>query len=132
MWKFVYIYAGYSILKICSECFSSLELLTAFVFLFPPPLNPWLPIYLTNVIDDWAGQIVGVIVFNGVPHPESKTLMNVMFTSHPSPRWLAETKSSYNTTLIAQVLVRRTIAWVTGVVLLIATLLGVRSVLNIN
>ena len=106
--------------------------MTAFVFLFPPPLNPWLPIRLSNLIDDWAGQIVGVIVLNGVPQPESKTLMNVMFTSQPSPRWLAETKSSYNTTLIAQVLVRRTIAWVTGVVLLIATLLGVRSVLNIN
>ncbi|XWS13449.1 hypothetical protein CRYUN_Cryun36dG0038100 [Craigia yunnanensis] len=78
----------------------------------------------------YEGQIVGVIVFNGVPQPESKTLMNVMFTSRPSPRWLAETKSSLNTTLVAQLLVRRTLAWVTGVVLLIATLLGVYFLLN--
>ncbi|MFQ6645825.1 hypothetical protein Gotur_018905 [Gossypium turneri] len=80
----------------------------------------------------YGGQIVGVIVFNGVPQPESKTLMNVIYTSRSSPRWLADTKSSANTTLAAQVLVRRTLAWITGVVLLIATLLGVRSVLYIN
>ncbi|MBA0725123.1 hypothetical protein Golax_021731, partial [Gossypium laxum] len=80
----------------------------------------------------YGGQIVGVIVFNGVPQPESKTLMNVIYTSRSSPRWLAGTKSSANTTLAAQVLVRRTLAWITGVVLLIATLLGVRSVLYIN
>ncbi|MBA0845523.1 hypothetical protein Goarm_022590, partial [Gossypium armourianum] len=72
----------------------------------------------------YGGQIVGVIVFNGVPQPESKTLMNVIYTSRSSPRWLADTKSSANTTLAAQVLVRRTLAWITGVVLLIATLLG--------
>ncbi|XVF38033.1 hypothetical protein REPUB_Repub20aG0062900 [Reevesia pubescens] len=78
----------------------------------------------------YEGQIVGVILFNGVPQPESKALMNVMVTSRPSPRWLAETKSSLNTTLAAQVLVRRTLAWITGVVLLIATLLGVYFLLN--
>ncbi|XVE84771.1 hypothetical protein DITRI_Ditri17bG0039300 [Diplodiscus trichospermus] len=76
------------------------------------------------------GQIVGVVVFNGVPQPESKTLINVMFTYHPTPRRLAETKSSHNTTLAAQVLVRRTLAWITGVVLIIATLLGVYFLLN--
>ncbi|XP_022722734.1 uncharacterized protein LOC111279928 isoform X2 [Durio zibethinus] len=78
----------------------------------------------------YEGQIVGVIVFKGVPQPEPKTSMNVVITSRPSPRWLAETKSSPNTTLAAQVLVRRTLAWVTGVVLLIATLLGVYFLLN--
>ncbi|XVE81386.1 hypothetical protein DITRI_Ditri15bG0059200 [Diplodiscus trichospermus] len=78
----------------------------------------------------YEGQIVGVIVFNGVPQPESKTLMNVMFSSRPSPRWLAETKGSLNTTLAAEVLVRRTLAWITGIVLLIATLLGVYFLLN--
>ncbi|EOY05327.1 Type 1 membrane protein, putative isoform 2 [Theobroma cacao] len=70
------------------------------------------------------------IVFNGVPQPESKTLMNVMFTSRPSPRWLAEKIRSQNTTDAAQVLVRRTLAWVTGLVLVIATLLGVYFLLN--
>ncbi|MBA0599877.1 hypothetical protein Gorai_006078, partial [Gossypium raimondii] len=52
----------------------------------------------------YGGQLVGVIVFNGVPQPESKTLMNVIYTSRSSPRWLADTKSSANTTLAAQVL----------------------------
>ncbi|MBA0764723.1 hypothetical protein Gotri_014019 [Gossypium trilobum] len=80
----------------------------------------------------YEGHIVGVILFNGVPQPESKTLMNMMYTSRPSPRWLEETKSSLNTTLAAQMLVRRTLAWITGVVLLIATLLGVRSILYIH
>ncbi|GMI96124.1 putative type 1 membrane protein [Hibiscus trionum] len=78
----------------------------------------------------YEGQIVGVIVFNEASHPESKTLMNVITTSRPSPRWLEETKSPTNTTLAAQVLVRRTLAWVTGIVLLIATLLGVYFLLN--
>ncbi|XP_022761922.1 uncharacterized protein LOC111307883 [Durio zibethinus] len=78
----------------------------------------------------YEGQIVGVIVFNGVPLPESKRLMNVMYTSRPSLRRLAETKSYDNITLAAQVLVRRTLAWVTGVVLLIATLMGVYFLLN--
>nr|KJB28209.1 hypothetical protein B456_005G034400 [Gossypium raimondii] len=78
----------------------------------------------------YEGHIVGVILFNGVPQPESKTLMNMMYTSRPSPRWLEETKSSLNTTLAAQMLVRRTLAWITGVVLLIATLLGVYFLLN--
>ncbi|GMI69986.1 putative type 1 membrane protein [Hibiscus trionum] len=78
----------------------------------------------------YGGQIVGVIVFNGAPQPESKTLMNVMYSSRPYSRWLEETKKSLNTNLASQVLVRRTLAWVTGVVLIIATLLGVHFLLN--
>lgn len=99
---------------------------------YSSPLNPWLLIFFETLTVDWAGQIVGVFVFNGASQPESKLLINVMFTSRPYPRWLAETKTPTNTTLAAQVLVRRTLAWITGVVLLIATLLGVRSVLNIK
>ncbi|KAE8668097.1 hypothetical protein F3Y22_tig00112347pilonHSYRG00136 [Hibiscus syriacus] len=75
-------------------------------------------------------QIVGVIVFNGVPQPESKALMNVMYTSGPSRRWLEDTKKSLNTTVAAQVLVRRTLAWVIGLVLIIATFLGVHFLVN--
>lgn len=79
----------------------------------------WLIIYY------WAGQIVGVIFFNGAPSQDSETVLNLMFTSQPSPRWLAESKS--NATMAAEVvLVRRTLAWLTGIILLIATLLGVR------
>ncbi|KAE8670273.1 hypothetical protein F3Y22_tig00112159pilonHSYRG00144 [Hibiscus syriacus] len=78
----------------------------------------------------YKGQIVGVIVFNEASQPESKTMMNVIATSRPSPRWLEGTKGQTKTTLAAQVLVRRTLAWVTGIVLLIATLLGVYFLLN--
>ncbi|XP_039040149.1 uncharacterized protein LOC120178358 [Hibiscus syriacus] len=78
----------------------------------------------------YGGQIVGVIVFNGVPQPESKALMNVMYTSGPSRRWLEDTKKSLNTTVAAQVLVRRTLAWVIGLVLIIATFLGVHFLVN--
>ncbi|XP_038995092.1 uncharacterized protein LOC120119345 isoform X2 [Hibiscus syriacus] len=89
---------------------------------------------LTKMYDSlqkaYGGQIVGVIVFNGVSQPESKTLMNVTYTSGPSRRWLEETKKSLNTTVAAQVLVRRTLAWVTGLVLILSTLLGVHFLLN--
>ncbi|OMO88430.1 hypothetical protein COLO4_20262 [Corchorus olitorius] len=78
----------------------------------------------------YEGQIVGVVVFNGVAQPESNSLMNVMLTSRPSPRWLEETKSPKNIIIAAQVLVRRTLAWITGLVLLISTLLGVYFLLN--
>ncbi|GLU08720.1 hypothetical protein SLE2022_256160 [Rubroshorea leprosula] len=78
----------------------------------------------------YKGQIVGVILFKGMPSPQSETLLNVMVSSHPSPRWLAETKSPLNATSLEVVLVRRTLAWVTGIVLIIATLLGVYFLLN--
>ncbi|TYH55429.1 hypothetical protein ES332_D09G234700v1 [Gossypium tomentosum] len=89
-----------------------------------------LPKIFDSLQTAYEGQIVGVFVFNGASQPVSKPLINVMFTSRPSPRWLAETKTPTNTTLASQVLVRRTLAWITGVVLLIATLLGVYFLLN--
>lgn len=52
-------------------------------------------------------------------------MLNVMYTSRPSARWLAETKTSLNTTIVEVLLVRRTLAWITGIILLISTLLGV-------
>ncbi|KAL3506377.1 hypothetical protein ACH5RR_031759 [Cinchona calisaya] len=74
----------------------------------------------------YKGQIVGVI-FNGeAPDSESKKLLNMVIASRPSPRWLEETKIPINSTLVSEVLlVRRTIAWITGILLIIATLLGV-------
>ncbi|KAA8527939.1 hypothetical protein F0562_035192 [Nyssa sinensis] len=74
----------------------------------------------------YKGQIVGVILFNGTPPPESETMLNVKFISRPSPRWLEETEVSSNSTIYQEVvLVRWTLAWITGIILLIATLLGV-------
>lgn len=79
----------------------------------------------------YKGQIVGVILFNGRPHPESESSLNLMYTSRSSPRWLAETEGFSNATLDDEVLlVRRTLAWLTGVILLIATLLGIYFLLN--
>lgn len=79
----------------------------------------------------YKGQIVGVILFNGSPLPESETVLNLMSTSLPSPRWLVEVEASKNATIIAEVmLVRRTLAWLTGIILLIATLIGIYFLLN--
>lgn len=78
---------------------------------------------------NWTGQIVGVIFFNGTPPPQSERMFDVMLTNWPSARWLEETKVSHNatnTTLAEVALVRKTLAWITGIILLIATLLGVR------
>lgn len=76
----------------------------------------------------YKGEIVGVIVFN----PASEPMLNLVVDSRPSARWLEETKSGINTTLIeeAEKLVRRTVAWTTGILLIIATLLGVYFLLN--
>lgn len=84
------------------------------------------------VIDDWAGQIVGVVFFNETPSPQSESVLNLMYTSRPSPRMLAETEGSRNATLAAAevLLVRRTLAWLTGIILIIATLFGVRLYVN--
>ncbi|GMP77837.1 hypothetical protein CsSME_00033979 [Camellia sinensis var. sinensis] len=79
----------------------------------------------------YKGQIVGVILCNGTPLPESETLLNVMITSRPSARWLEETTGPPNSTTIAEiVLVRWTLAWITGIILVIATLLGIYFLMN--
>ncbi|CAA2959827.1 uncharacterized protein LOC111369945 [Olea europaea var. sylvestris] len=79
----------------------------------------------------YKGQIVGVIVYGETITPESENMLNVVVTSRPSPRLLEETKVPANLTTIAEViLVRRTLAWITGIILLIATFLGVFFLLN--
>lgn len=77
-----------------------------------------------------AGQIVGVVFFIESTTEESSKMLSAMFASQPSARSLVETEGSHNVTIREIVLVRRTIAWITGVILLISTLLGVR--LNID
>ncbi|RVW23116.1 hypothetical protein CK203_107485 [Vitis vinifera] len=73
----------------------------------------------------YKGQIVGVISFTGTP-PSSEKMLNVMFTSQPSARWLAETEDSPDLTAIMKIaLVRKTLAWITGIILVASTLLGV-------
>jgi len=79
----------------------------------------------------YKGKIVGVILSNGTPSQESETVLNVMFTSHTSARWLEETTGSPNSTIVAEVLlVRRTLAWFTGIILLVATIMGIYFLMN--
>ncbi|KAL6971081.1 hypothetical protein U1Q18_030764 [Sarracenia purpurea var. burkii] len=73
----------------------------------------------------YKGKIVGVILSNGTPQ-ESETGLNIMFSSQPSIRWLQETKGSSKSAVDAEVLlVRLILAWLTGIILLIATILGI-------
>jgi len=55
---------------------------------------------------------------------ELEKKFDVIFTPRHTARWLAET-STLNATLPEVVLVRRTLAWVTGIILLVSTLMGV-------
>lgn len=78
----------------------------------------------------YEGQVVGVIYFNESPS-ETETMLNLLYTSRPPSRWLEETEGQSNSTAYAEVLlVRRTLAWITGIILLIGTLLGVYFLLN--
>ncbi|KAM0038180.1 hypothetical protein Hdeb2414_s0013g00411821 [Helianthus debilis subsp. tardiflorus] len=71
------------------------------------------------------GRIVGVVVFIDSPAKESDTMPTLNFTK-ASPRRLEEKEGSRDAALIAEMLlVRRTLAWLTSIILIIATLMGV-------
>ncbi|KAJ4968132.1 hypothetical protein NE237_014833 [Protea cynaroides] len=79
----------------------------------------------------YKGQIVGVFFFRGKTCTASESMLDVKFSSRPSSRWLAEQAGSSNSTTAAEVkLVRRSIAWITGIIVLVATLLGIYFLLN--
>ncbi|XP_034930973.2 uncharacterized protein [Populus alba] len=78
----------------------------------------------------YKGQIAGVIFFNTAPASESETMLDIMLTSRPSARWLEETKTASIGTIAEVALVRMTLAWITGIVLIIATLLGIYYLFN--
>ncbi|CAF2158746.1 hypothetical protein BRARA_G00525 [Brassica rapa] len=72
------------------------------------------------------GQIVGVIVLDERVNQESANLLSVDSSSGSSARSMAEVEGVPSGAIIAQViLVRLTLAWLTGIILLIATILGV-------
>ncbi|KAJ4887251.1 putative type 1 membrane protein [Raphanus sativus] len=73
------------------------------------------------------GQIVGVIVLDDRVNQESTNLLSVGSSSSRSyARSMAEVEGVPSAAIIAQViLVRLTLAWLTGIILLIATILGV-------
>ncbi|KAJ0235368.1 hypothetical protein HA466_0265550 [Hirschfeldia incana] len=73
------------------------------------------------------GQIVGVIILDERVNQESANLLSVGSSSYgSSARSMAEVEGVPSAAIIAQViLVRLTLAWLTGIILLIATILGV-------
>ncbi|KAL0548036.1 hypothetical protein IC582_012475 [Cucumis melo] len=71
----------------------------------------------------YDGQIVGVIYFSGSSSPKAGKGLTVMFSPRLTPRWLVE-DAKINTTIHEVILVRTTLAWITGIILLIATLMG--------
>ncbi|PIA40184.1 hypothetical protein AQUCO_02500110v1, partial [Aquilegia coerulea] len=81
--------------------------------------------------DAYQGQIVGVVYFNVKPNVEFGSISNVNLASRPSPRWLGEAVNSSASTIIEEiVLVRRTLAVITGIILLLSTFLGIYFLLN--
>lgn len=102
----------------------SLILLNRFHFSLFNSLVEYITVFKVDI--NFSGQIVGAILFNGVAPVESGKMLNVMFTCQPSPRWLAEKEVPKDTKIVQVLLVRRTLAWITGIILIISTLLGVR------
>ncbi|XP_027364717.1 uncharacterized protein LOC113871814 [Abrus precatorius] len=77
----------------------------------------------------YKGQIVGIIYSHSTNTQQSGRKFDVIFTPHPTARWLAET-NAVNSTSPEVVFVRRTLAWVTGIILLVSTLIGICYLMN--
>ncbi|KAK4787244.1 hypothetical protein SAY86_011077 [Trapa natans] len=71
----------------------------------------------------YDGKIVGIIFFNNDATKDA--LVNVVINSHPSARIIKEKESTPSAADVEKLLVRRTLAWLTGLILLISTLLGI-------
>ncbi len=79
----------------------------------------------------YKGQIVGVVSFSGTPPSSSEKMLDVIYTSQPTTRSLAEVEDSPDLTATIKVaLVRKTLAWITGIILVVSTLLGIYFLLN--
>ncbi|KAG6513360.1 hypothetical protein ZIOFF_023684 [Zingiber officinale] len=76
----------------------------------------------------YEGKIVGVIISNNGPSSESGMLLD-MTHGLRIPRLLEEAGST-NSVDSAVLLVRRSLAWITGIILLVSTLIGVYLLLN--
>ncbi|XP_073279333.1 uncharacterized protein [Primulina huaijiensis] len=79
----------------------------------------------------YQGQICGVIVLGEPTTSELESMFHVKIASRASARWLEETEASADPSKIAEVVfVRKTLAWITGIILLIATLFGIYFLMN--
>ncbi|KAF6158012.1 hypothetical protein GIB67_008141 [Kingdonia uniflora] len=75
----------------------------------------------------YKGQLVGAVLFKA----ESEPVFSVKYTSHPSSRLLEElTDIPDISALVERQLVRTVLAWATGIILLISTLLGIYFLVN--
>ena len=73
----------------------------------------------------YKGQIVGIIYCQMATPQESGKKFNVLFTPPHYQRVRSlEEVNSLNTTIAEVALVRKTLAWITGIILLVSTLLG--------
>ncbi|MED6110298.1 hypothetical protein PIB30_041656 [Stylosanthes scabra] len=85
---------------------------------------------VTKIFDSlqeaYKGQIVGVITTTS---QEMGKKFDAIYTPHHNARWLEETQP-LNATLAEVVLVRRTLAWITGIILLVSTFIGIHYLLN--
>lgn len=73
----------------------------------------------------YKGQIVGIIYCQTATPQESSKKFNVILTPphYHRARWLEEV-NALNTTFAEVALVRITLAWITGIILLVSTLMG--------
>ncbi|KAK6161431.1 hypothetical protein DH2020_004812 [Rehmannia glutinosa] len=79
----------------------------------------------------YQGKIVGVIALGGRDGSEPDNIFHATVTYRPSARWLEETEASPDITKLAEVyFVRTALAWITGIILLISTLLGIYYLMN--
>lgn len=88
-------------------------------------------IFLKTYGYNLSGKIVGVVLLNEISSLNSGRMLDVKFSARSS-RWLEEVGSLDPTKMPEVRLVRRTLAWITGLILLISTLIGVRLPLLIG
>ncbi|OAY67365.1 hypothetical protein ACMD2_00370 [Ananas comosus] len=77
--------------------------------------------------NSYGGKIVGVVIFNKEHTAHVGAMIDVVFPLRIS-RWLDEVSQANSTDSVT--LVRRTLAWTTGIILLVSTILGVCFLMN--
>ncbi|XP_042047515.1 uncharacterized protein LOC121793552 [Salvia splendens] len=81
----------------------------------------------------YQGKIVGVIGHIGYVDSEQENMFHFTVNTRSSARLLQQTKLSPERIIKAEIaFVRITLAWITGIILLIATILGIYFLLNMS
>ncbi|XP_042047584.1 uncharacterized protein LOC121793615 [Salvia splendens] len=88
---------------------------------------------LDSLQEAYHGKIVGVIAHRGLVDAEQENMFHFTVNTRSSARSLQQTKLSPEKIIIAEIaFVRITLAWITGIILLIATILGIYFLLNMS